>query len=228
MLTQSYTWAQFGVTIGNFPSIEYPTDSLVAYYPFDGNANDESGNGYDLTVDGATLTTGKDGDANSAYLFVNTDDVLKRTDSDVRIASSITVSYWVNLSTTPSQLERHFRLRKNAEYGVIYFNSEWNIQALDELNNRKFYGYSTIPLNEWHFIVVEIDVDTVRYYLDDSNVSINTIVDDDAVDYTADLVDVYLGNSQLFVNSIKGSLDQFRIYNRILTDDEKTALYNEQ
>ena len=37
-----------------------PTDGLVAWYPFNGNANDESGNGNSGTVNGATLTTDKD------------------------------------------------------------------------------------------------------------------------------------------------------------------------
>ena len=42
---------------------------LVAHYPFNGNANDESGNGNDGTVNGATLTTDRFGNANKAYSF---------------------------------------------------------------------------------------------------------------------------------------------------------------
>ena len=44
-------------------------DGLVAYYPFNGNANDESGNGYNGTVYGATLTYDRFGNPNSAYSF---------------------------------------------------------------------------------------------------------------------------------------------------------------
>ena len=44
-------------------------DGLVAYYPFKGNANDESGNGNYGTVYGATLTTDSLGNADSAYNF---------------------------------------------------------------------------------------------------------------------------------------------------------------
>ena len=36
---------------------QIPTDGLVAWYPFNGNANDESGNGNDGTVNGAILST---------------------------------------------------------------------------------------------------------------------------------------------------------------------------
>jgi hypothetical protein len=44
-------------------------DGLVAYYPFNGNANDKSGNGNHGTVHGATLTEDRFGNADSAYNF---------------------------------------------------------------------------------------------------------------------------------------------------------------
>ena len=46
-----------------------PTNGLVAYYPFNGNANDASGNGNNGTVNGATLTTDRFGDVGKAYSF---------------------------------------------------------------------------------------------------------------------------------------------------------------
>ena len=46
-----------------------PTDGLVAYYPFNGNANDETGNGNNGTVDGAKLITDRFENSNSAYEF---------------------------------------------------------------------------------------------------------------------------------------------------------------
>ena len=46
-----------------------PTNGLVGWWPFNGNANDESGNGNHGTVNGATLTAGRNGNANSAYDF---------------------------------------------------------------------------------------------------------------------------------------------------------------
>jgi hypothetical protein len=42
---------------------------LIAYYPFNGNANDESGNGNNRTVIGATLTTDRFDNPNQAYSF---------------------------------------------------------------------------------------------------------------------------------------------------------------
>ena len=46
-----------------------PKDGLVGWWPFNGNANDESGNGNNGTVNGATLSTDRNGVANSAYSF---------------------------------------------------------------------------------------------------------------------------------------------------------------
>jgi hypothetical protein len=42
---------------------------LLAYYPFSGNAKDESGYGHDGVVSGATLTADRNGNASSAYTF---------------------------------------------------------------------------------------------------------------------------------------------------------------
>ena len=60
------------ISFGQVPSY-VPTDSLVGYWGFNGNANDESGNGNDGTVNGATLTTDRFGNTNSAYDFDGND-----------------------------------------------------------------------------------------------------------------------------------------------------------
>ena len=45
------------------------TNGLVGWWPFNGNANDESGNGNNGTVNGAILATDRFGNANSAFGF---------------------------------------------------------------------------------------------------------------------------------------------------------------
>ena len=46
-----------------------PTNGLIGYWPFNGNANDVSGNAKNGTVTGATLTSDRFGSTNSAYNF---------------------------------------------------------------------------------------------------------------------------------------------------------------
>ena len=46
-----------------------PTDSLVSWWPFNGNANDQSNNGNNGIVNGATLSNDRFSNQNSAYSF---------------------------------------------------------------------------------------------------------------------------------------------------------------
>jgi len=51
------------------PQANMPTTGLVAYYPFNSSANDESGNGNNGTVNGANLAVDRFGNTNSSYSF---------------------------------------------------------------------------------------------------------------------------------------------------------------
>ena len=68
-------------------------NSLVAYYPFNGNAKDLTSNGRDFTVyDNTTLTNGKDNSSNSAYYFDGTGDYLETT--NIPSFDNYTISLW--------------------------------------------------------------------------------------------------------------------------------------
>ena len=51
------------------PESDLPVDGLVAYYPFNGNAEDESERAQHGTVSGATLAEDRFGNQNRAYYF---------------------------------------------------------------------------------------------------------------------------------------------------------------
>lgn len=79
-----------------------PTDGLVAYYPFNGNANDESGNGNNGILGGAgggpTLTTDRFGNENSCYEFggfYNPNWIDVPNSSSLHLDEAVTVSFWV-------------------------------------------------------------------------------------------------------------------------------------
>jgi len=69
-------------------------DGLVAYYPFNGNANDESVNGNHGTVYGATLTTDRFGNTNKAYSFDGVDDYIDSKFNFNGGSTNFTISYW--------------------------------------------------------------------------------------------------------------------------------------
>ena len=77
---------------GQIPSY-VPTSGLVGWWPFNGNANDESGNGNNGVVIGATLTENRFGVINSAYLFNGTSDYIQSNDAGL---PSGTTSYSFN------------------------------------------------------------------------------------------------------------------------------------
>jgi hypothetical protein len=72
-----------------------PTNGLVAYYPFNGNANDESGNGNHGMVYGATLTVDRFGNANSAYSFDGMNDYIVTNYSGILGKNPGTISLWL-------------------------------------------------------------------------------------------------------------------------------------
>lgn len=77
---------------------QIPTDGLVAYYPFNGNANDESGNGNNGTANGASLIEDRYGVLNKAYSFNGNGDYLSiNTISNVTGNNPRTVSAWIKL-----------------------------------------------------------------------------------------------------------------------------------
>jgi hypothetical protein len=62
--------------LGLFLTAQVPTNGLVAWYPFTGNADDHSGNGFHGTVMGASLTEDRFGNAESAYDFDGLNDYI--------------------------------------------------------------------------------------------------------------------------------------------------------
>ena len=78
-----------------------PTDSLVAWYPFNGDAIDESGNGNNGTVNyGGVSGTDRFSNPNSSLVSIANDmDVGCGSDQSLHIAGDLTISLWVNPSS---------------------------------------------------------------------------------------------------------------------------------
>ena len=73
-------------------------DGLLAYYPFNGNAKDETGNGYDGNVTGATLDSDRFGTKKSAYKFSKNRQLITLNNTESKfnfLKSSYTISAWV-------------------------------------------------------------------------------------------------------------------------------------
>jgi len=86
---------------GQVGDIEYPKDGLVAYYPFNGNANDASGNGNNGILCGNNvpeLTTDRFGNPNSAYEFggyYNFNYIKVPNSETLKFDKQFTISFWI-------------------------------------------------------------------------------------------------------------------------------------
>ena len=141
------------------------TDSLVLNYTFSGNANDITGNGNDGTVQGATLTTDRFGEANSAYFFDGDDDKIKVPFTEsLQIEEDITLSLWVNLEETG--YETDWIIRAPNEYYSLKAN-ERNNNTASEFYARGYgsldhIGAGTRDNGTWRMVTFtsKADVDT--------------------------------------------------------------------
>ncbi len=70
-----------------------PTNGLVSWYPFNGNANDESGNGNHGTVNGPIVTTDRFGVNSKAYSFFSCNEIHANINTS-SITSGMTLSFW--------------------------------------------------------------------------------------------------------------------------------------
>lgn len=73
---------------------------MAAYYPFNGNANDESGNGNHGAAFGASLTTDRSGNADSTYSFDGVNDYIDiGKDASLKMTDGLSISAWINIAT---------------------------------------------------------------------------------------------------------------------------------
>jgi formylglycine-generating enzyme required for sulfatase activity/uncharacterized protein YjbI with pentapeptide repeats/alpha-tubulin suppressor-like RCC1 family protein/N-acetylneuraminic acid mutarotase len=118
---------------GNSTPLNY---GLVAWYPFDGNASDMSGNGNDGTVYGATLGEDRNGEAGKAYEFDGVDDYIEVNYSSSVNTESFTISLWANpyiLDGPANAAEGHYMSP---------------ITSRDDFPTRGFLMYKT-PSGKW-------------------------------------------------------------------------------
>ena len=85
------------VVISSPPSPNPPfSEGLIAYYPFNGNVNDASGNGINGVVHGATLTKDRFGNPNGAYYFDGTSAYITTPLTSAIFGGNFTASVWFN------------------------------------------------------------------------------------------------------------------------------------
>ncbi len=77
-----------------------PNEGLVGWWPFNGDASDESGNGNNGIVDGSIMTNDKNNNVNHAFLFDGVDDgIVLPNNLFSNVPQSYTINFWCSLET---------------------------------------------------------------------------------------------------------------------------------
>lgn len=205
-------------------------DSLLLYLPFNGNANDASGNGNNGTVYNATLTTDRTGTANAAYDFNGTDSYIEipassslskiYTSNEVTIAAWINIRNWYNNWNVFAVFEQY---DPNTDWGSVLLEANWSSGGIlfESGYNTNYIGCDyTWNFNEWHHLAVTYSkvTDTAKFYVDGNLLCSKEYLEA----FTPDLVNTYvIGRSLSGPDEYSdGIIDEVRVYNRALHENE--------
>jgi len=223
---------------------------LLAYYPFNGNAADESGNGYDLSVQGALLTDNRFGQTQKAYYFNGSSDMLLipqilKADS----LTEFTISAWVNAATVshnpfltfyskePHLCTNYFSLDSGTYFKTWHHMVTKNTPTTctsaiisDSIEN---------PVNKWcHFVFTQRYITLIPTYptyeydqyfngkkLKTSGSGYSNIPIAACFSQGGQIGALSNANPAFSFYYFSGAIDDIRIYNRVLTADEISQLY---
>jgi hypothetical protein len=206
------------------------TDGLVAYYPFNGNANDQSGNSNHGTVIGATLVADRFGSADHAYQFNGSSDhIYAATSPPLEISGDITVAVWAKYTGIQNAgiiskysgvppVDAGWTLGMNSccDPGKVGFggrdhsNTFWHAVSPGNFND-----------DQWHFFVGQRSGDKWRLFADGTQVSEVTATGAGDIS-TGNLLVIGLLGTAFF----NGVIDDIRIYNRALSSSEISELFS--
>ncbi len=209
-----------------------PKDGLTAWYPFNGNAKDESGAGYHLTVDSATLTKDRFGKINSAFSFDGVKSCLHR---EAIKNTDFSLSVWVNMNSFPSITWSNAEFVSNGYgnsngYGLKYGTNTQGKNCVEVI----VYGSEDnatlskfVPdTNKWYHYVCTKSSDSFNLYVNGVLSSSGSFVSFPVKGFF--VVGGVWGsiNDTGFSNFFNGQIDDIGFWNRSLTAYEVKDIYN--
>ncbi|MBI5324006.1 MAG: hypothetical protein HZB41_01780 [Ignavibacteriae bacterium] len=199
---------------------------LTSFYPFNGNANDEGGNGNHGTVYGASLTTDRFGNPNRAYSFNGISNDIKLT-GKFGGGREMSVSAWFNVNDYTGDFQGIFE----SEGGYTDMDGNIHLQCNDGGNNVVYYNtghcllpiLSPTPFNQWRHVAITAKSGEIRLY---ENGELKGECND-TYEFISESNKIKIGsgvNGRFF----RGMLDDIRVYNRALTEAEVQVLSNDK
>ncbi len=193
---------------------------LAYYFPFDGNAVDQSGNGHDGMVNGATLVADRHGNPQSAYSFDGTAWIEALGDSLPIGASDRTLTMWINPSTG------------NSLSGIVSWGQQdctGKMWGLGYVSSVAFWGgcddYAsglTLPVDTWSFVALRFTAPNHLHFWVNGQTIDNDLTANPMTLASALWIGAQTTTNQAadITSHYRGALDSIRIYDRALTDAE--------
>ncbi len=221
----------------NFTSTaqDFITNGLAAYYPFNGNANDASGNGNNGVVNGATLTQDRSGNTNSAYSFNGIDNNISFTSPPLTQTDNWTMTAWLQ----PASLNQDgIAVSMGYDDGSFSYGGNGYAFGMQGPNGYPYYvtpgnqlfgafafiegfysGFTFTSTNQWYQVVMIRSAGVTTLYVD----GVATPTGTTSTPLTPTAFTIGSENGLRYFN---GAIDDVRIYNRALTTNEIQAIYD--
>lgn len=207
----------------DIPATSSVDTTLVAWFPFNGNANDESGNGRDGALTGATACADRFGKAAGAFNFSGNGDQIVVDTLD--LSPPVTVSVWFRSTVQNSGFNSVFSWIEhgNRYRGLQILAYNWGhmfVRAGADGNDHQAPGVIDGD-SLWHHMVLQKDSGNyIRAYLD----NLLFLLEQDTSS-TGTRHQLLIGqdcNSHFW----KGQIDDIRVYRRVLPASEVSRIFN--
>ena len=206
-----------------------PKNGLVAWYPFNGNANDESGNKHHGTVIGATPSIDRFGNENKAYYFDK--DSIRSTIKNLMVNNApVTFTGWFksNVKTDASGWPL-WTTDIPAYAGLFKYGAKNNVLDINIYSKGYFHIYVNDPKmsnprsiqdqrfhnNSWYHFAITYNGDSIKPFINGR--AYNNYVKSGRFN----ILDSMFTIGKDFL----GTLDDISVHNRVLTDTEISSLY---
>ncbi|MDZ7292478.1 MAG: T9SS type A sorting domain-containing protein [candidate division KSB1 bacterium] len=217
-----------GIVVRDFSKTQ--TGRLIAYYPFNGNAQDASGFGHHGTVGGATLVADRFGNSNSAYYFDGVNDYIRvPNQTALNFQQAITINFWMKIGefyTREAYPLSHGNWENRWKISITNQGVRWTVKTNDPVNSgiKDLDSETKLLKDVWYNI-------TTLYSGSDFEIYVNGELDNFSswsgliLPTTYDLtIGQVLPNNNNY--NFKGVIDEVRIYDYALSVQEIQTLYH--
>ena len=201
---------------------------LEAFYPFNGNANDESGNGNHGTAYGPVLSADRFGNSGHVYYFDGVDDyiVINNSPSLEMGYSDFTIAAWIKTMATEDMARIFSKGSSSCVTGYMLRTAASNSKPFLEISGDDtcrlaFAGSTTVNDNRWHFVVGVVERRTGGKLYVDGELDGTQLADTSgfSLDNARNPMIGY-NDTGLWYEPFHGSIDDVRIYSRALSQAE--------